>query len=75
MATACKPRVVTTPVLIGEVRIVGKVAAGAVVWQPGESPSGPYYIVTPAVIARLFSLGLENAELRAVIKKLQAKDE
>ena len=71
----CKPRVVTQPVLIDEVRIVGKVTSGAVVWQPGESQSGPYYIVTPALVTRLFSLALDNQELRAEIKKLQAKDE
>lgn len=74
-SATCKPRVEVKPVLIGEVRIVGKVASGAVVWQPGESQSGPYYIVTPALVTRLFSLALDNQELRAEIKKLQAKDE
>jgi len=75
LATACKPRVVTTPVLIGDTRIVGKVTAGVVTWQPGENPAGAYYIVTPALIRTVFLLAMENQELRAAGKKLQAKDE
>jgi hypothetical protein len=71
-ATACKPRVVTTPVLIGDTRIVGKVNAGTIQWEAGENQTGAYYVVTPALLRKLFALALENSELRAEIKKLEA---
>ena len=71
-AAACKPRVVTNSVLIGDTRIVGKVAGGYVQWQAGENQAGTYYVVTPALLKKLFALALENSELRAEIKKLEA---
>jgi len=73
LTTACKPKIVNNPVLIGDTRIVGKVAGGYVQWQTGENQAGTYYVVTPALLKKLFALALENSELRAEIKKLEAE--
>lgn len=73
-AISCRPRVETKPVLLGDVRIAGKVTSGIISWQPGEDQARLYYVVTPALVSRLFSLALENRELLAEIKKLQAKE-
>ena len=72
-STCSKPKPVLQPVLVGDTRIVAKVVAGAVAWQPGENQAGTYYLVTPALIERLFTLALENSELKAEIKKLEAQ--
>ena len=58
---------------MGDTRIVAKVVAGVVQWQPLENQAGTYYVVTPALMKRLFSLALENSELKAEIKKLEAQ--
>ena len=71
---SCKPRVETIPVLIGSARIVGKVEAGAIAWEPKEDPGQAAYIVTPAFVKTCLALALENAELKAEIKKLLAKE-
>jgi len=42
--------------------------------EPGQDPAGSYYIVTPALIKKIFALALQNSELLAEIKKLQAKE-
>lgn len=72
--TTCKPRLVPQPIFVGDARIAGKITAGAVSWEPGQDPAGSYYIVTPALIKKIFALALQNSELLAEIKKLQAKE-
>jgi hypothetical protein len=47
---------------------------GTILWTAGEHTQGTYYVVTPAFIAKIFSLALEVKELRAEVAKLQAKD-
>jgi len=68
-------KTIITPVLIGEARIVGKVEAGSLKWEPNENQGQAAYVVTPAFVKVCLGLALENAELKAEIKKLQAKAE
>jgi len=46
--TACKPKVVTVPVAIGGERIVGRVVDGILTWEPGETTTGQFLVVTKA---------------------------
>lgn len=68
----CRSKVETVPVFIGEARIVGKVEAGQIQWEPQENQGGKYFVVTEAYVKTCLGLALENSELRAEIKKLQA---
>ena len=71
----CRTRTVVSPVLIGEAKIVGKIADGQLRWEPLENQLQNAYAVTPAFVKVCLGLALENTELKAEIKKLQARDE
>lgn len=70
--STCRTRVVKEPVLIGDARIVGKIVAGAVVFEPKENPNGDYYIVTSAYVRKMFYLAITVSEQAAEIKRLEA---
>jgi hypothetical protein len=69
----CKPRIVHEPVLIGSVRVVAKVRAGALAWEPGEDQSRLYYVVEPAAVWKLAGLAMENQLLKLKIERLEAQ--
>ena len=69
----CKPRIVHEPVLIGSVRIVAKVRAGALTWEPGEDQSRLYYVVEPAAVWKLAGLAMENQHFKLKIARLEAQ--
>lgn len=71
----CRPEPELTPVLIGEAKIVGKVADGQLRWEPLENQLQSAYVVTPAFVKVCLGLALENTELKAEIKKLQARED
>jgi hypothetical protein len=72
--SSCRPRVEISPVLIGEARIVGKVQAGALSWEPNEAQTQAAYVVTPAFVKVCLALAIENRQLKVEIQKLLAKE-
>ena len=54
-------------------RIVAKVQAGSLVWEPGEDQSRLYYVVEPAVVWKLAGLAMENQLLKLKIERLEAQ--
>jgi hypothetical protein len=72
--TACKPRIQTVPVAIGEARIVGTFTAGIATLVPGEDPAGAYFIVTKALWYETYKLAWKVRALELEIEKLKAKD-
>jgi len=60
-------------VLIGSVRVVAKVQAGVLAWEPGEDQSRLYYVVEPAALWRLAGLAMENQLLKLEVERLRAQ--
>jgi len=52
---------------------VGKIIQGVLTFEPGESPTGPYAVVTPAYLLMFNLLQWENREQRLKIEALEAK--
>lgn len=74
-SVACRTKVQQVPVAIGEARIVGRIVAGAIVWQPGEDQARDYLIVTKAYPVEIFRLVMRIRELNLEIERLKAKGE
>jgi hypothetical protein len=72
--SSCRPRVIISPIFIGEARIVGKVEAGRLAWAEKEKTDQNAYVVTPAFVKLCLSLAIQNRELKAEIQKLLAKE-
>lgn len=70
---SCKPRIQQIPVPIGEARIVGRVVAGAVVWEPNEDQARDYLVVTKAYPVELFRVAHRIRELELEIERLKAE--
>src|SRR4030042_621547 len=65
----CKPKIIHEPVLIGSVRVVAKVRAGALAWEPGEDQTRLYYVVEPAAVWKLAGLAMGNPPLKTKIER------
>ena len=59
--------------LIGSVRVVARLQAGIVAWEPGEDQSRLYYVVEPAALWKLAGLAMENELLRLKVERLEAQ--
>ena len=69
---SCRAQVQQVPVAIGEARIVGRMVAGAVIWEPNEDQARDYLIVTKAYPVELFRLIYRIRALELEIERLKA---
>jgi hypothetical protein len=74
LTTSChkyKPPTTTPPV--GDVKIVGKIKAGVISFEPSFSGTGDYFIVTPAFILYFNFLLWDTKEKALEIERLKKK--
>lgn len=68
---SCRAQVQQVPVAIGEARIVGRMVAGAVIWEPNEDQARDYLVVTKAYPVELFRLIYRIRALELEIERLK----
>jgi hypothetical protein len=56
-----------------DAKLVGKVLAGALTFEPNEDPKGNYLVATPAYVQYYFYLQLTAKEMELEISRLKAK--
>jgi hypothetical protein len=75
-SVVCKPKILP-PVVIGDARIVGKIVAGEVIFQPSEDAKGNYFIINRAFTVRfyraLWDLELARKEIERLRKIIEKK--